>query len=145
MLENYKNEIEEITKGFNEKQIKKLGVNALKSLSTKLNEYVNDEIEEIMIELRNLLKNAGFEEINNFKIFRKKLISLKEIVKVNYGLYERGSVSSQYVALGVVFGPAIGILLGTLVPTLLGLITLIHPSSTLYLLHLFNHHHNHIH
>lgn len=117
MLSKYKKEIENIIQKFGEKQVKKLGVKSLINLSVKLKKFEDEDIEEMMLELKAMLSKMSEDELIDLKIFKKQLVSLKSIVGKKYDLYERGSVQALYLGSGLVLGTVIGLLISSSVPS----------------------------
>lgn len=111
MLNQYKEEIESIIQKFNEKQLKRLDVKSLINLSVKLLKFEDDEIKEIMIELKDLLGKMSEEELLDIKTYKKQLVFLKSIISKKYDLYERGSVQALYLGAGLAIGTAVGVFL----------------------------------
>jgi hypothetical protein len=108
MLLNYDAEIKHITKDFDEKQLKKLKVNSLINLYVKLIDLENADVEKSMLDLKKILKNIEDKEPKQNRIYRKEFESLKKIVIKEFGFHQKGSIVENHIALGLVFGIAIG-------------------------------------
>ena len=92
MLIDYDKEIKDITNHFNEKKTKKLGIDTLINLSIKLYDYQNKEVEDLMIQLKNSLVNLNFDEKKQLKKYLKDFAFLKQLVKNQFDLHEKGSI-----------------------------------------------------
>lgn len=106
MLDNYSKEVESICRDYNDKELKKLRVCSLKRLADKLQTYEDTEIEHLMEEVKSLLSS---DPLANLKVYRRKVTEVKTLVTKKLDLQERGSVSSQYVGIGIALGTGIGV------------------------------------
>ncbi len=114
MLELYRDELISITREFTEKEIKKYKVNNLINLSSKLHSYTDVDVEDMMLALKEELKGLHSGEEFSKKRFEKTFAKMATIVKERFDLYEKGSVSSHYIGIGLVFGTGVGTALGSL-------------------------------
>ena len=121
MLLNYDAEIKHITKDFDEKIIKKLKINSLISLYAKLIDLENTDIEKSMLDLKIILRNIKDKEPKQNRIYRKEFERLKKTVIKEFGFYQKGSIIENHIALGLVFGVAIGASLTTFVASSSGI------------------------
>ncbi len=121
MLFNYVSEIKYITKDFDKKIIKKLKIDSLINLSLKLIDLENREIEKSMLELKSTLRNIADNEPKQYRLYRKEFDSLKKMVIDEFGFHQKGSIIEKSIALGLVFGVAIGATLTSLVPSFAGI------------------------
>jgi len=108
MLLNYGLEIKHITKDFNEKLIKKLGINSLIDLTEKILDLESDDVEKSIIEIKRILKNIADGEPKQNRLYNKEFELLKKKVIDEFGYYQKGSIVEKYVGFGLVFGVAIG-------------------------------------
>jgi hypothetical protein len=95
---------------FSDKELEKLQIKQLLSLIKKLNDH-NIEDEKLMLELEELLDilksiKSGNKSIK--KAYKKTYHNLKEKIKKNYGIVEKGTYVQMGIGLGMCFGIAIG-------------------------------------
>lgn len=121
MLESYYEQLNAVSANFNERQIKKLQVGSLLNLTKKLERHESDEIEKSMYELKGYLDVFSRGDMSALKIYLKQVQTLKEKVQKEFGYKERGSVTSQYTALGMVFGTSLSIVFSTSNPSMLSI------------------------
>ena len=114
MLELYRDELISITREFSEKEIKKYKVNNLVNLSSKLHTYTDVDVEDMMLALKEELKGLHSEEEFSKKRFDKTFAKMSTVVKDRFDLYEKGSVSSHYIGIGLALGAGVGTALGSL-------------------------------
>ena len=107
MLDNYRKELELITRDYSDKQLKKLRICSLLRLADKLQTYNDNEIESMMIEVKDLLSRS--EDMLDYKSYKNKICEIKKLVTSKFDLQERGSVSSQYVGIGIAIGTGVGV------------------------------------
>jgi len=108
MFIDYDKNIKDITSQFNEKKTKKLGIDTLINLSIKLYEYQNKEVEDLMIQLKNSLENLNFDDKKQQKKYLKDFALLKQLVKSQFDLHEKGSILTTYTAFGMMIGLSVG-------------------------------------
>ncbi len=108
MLKNYESEIGMLTTEFDKKQLKKMSITTLSSLSEKLLSYENKEVEELMLELKDYLQSLRNLEQNDFKKYKKNLSLVKKLVKEEFNLHQKNSVIESYTAIGISIGIAVG-------------------------------------
>jgi len=120
MLENYKQELESIARSFTEKEFKKMKIQSLIDLSVKLEEQSDSEIESLLQEIKSMVYEATREERFDMKSYRKKVNSVKELVKAKFDFHERGTIKSQYLGIGIVFGSGIGAAFSSVMPSMIG-------------------------
>ncbi len=108
MLGNYENRILSITEMFSRKQLKKTKISSLISLSNRLKDLNDSEVESIMFELRDKLQSVDFGDKRSVKGYLKQFALVREVIKKKWDFHERESLISTYMAIGVAFGPIIG-------------------------------------
>lgn len=110
MLENYNSELTYVSQGYDEKQLKKYQIQTLLNISAKLVDKENEDIESMMISLKNMLKNISDDAPLDFKIYKRLFAKLKDEIKNIYNYYEKGDIQSNYMGLGIAFGSGLSII-----------------------------------
>ncbi|MBI9010726.1 MAG: hypothetical protein JEZ08_00735 [Clostridiales bacterium] len=120
MLENYKQELESIARHLTDKEYKKMKIQSLLSLSEKLEEMTDHEIESILLEVMSMVHESSRDEHFDMKPYRKKVKLVKELVIKKFDFHERGTIQSQYVAIGICLGSGIGAAFTSVMPSMIG-------------------------
>lgn len=121
MLNTYKQELESISHSFTKKQFKKMKINSLCNLSLKLRDFEDENLEGLMIKIKELINSSIEDEEFDQKNYKKKVIEVKQIVNSKFDLQERGSVSSQYLGIGITLGAGIGIVFTSINPGMMSI------------------------
>lgn len=120
MLENYKQEMESLARNLTEKEYKKMKIQSLINLSIKLEELTDQEVESLLQEVKNLVHESSRKEQIDMKSYRKKVKSVKDLGVKKFDFHERGTIKSQYVGIGIVFGSGIGAAFVSVLPSMIG-------------------------
>jgi len=113
MLNDYRNLLISVTSEMTEKEQNKYKINHLLNLSDKLGDQRDQDIESILLELKDLLSHCQEGKIDK-RVYNKLYQKLATIVKERFDLHEKGSMSGQYIGLGLCFGTAIGTALSSM-------------------------------
>lgn len=120
MLDNYYSEISAIKNQFDGKATKKLHINRLLNLSSKLLDYEDQLVENIMIDLKNRLMTYQAGDFN-YKAYNKTWSELVSTVEKKFGLVAKGTKQATSMSLGMCFGVAIGTALMSNNPAMLSI------------------------
>jgi len=120
MLLNYKNEILSITREFDEKTIKKLGIKSLVNLSEKLQDKENDDISTQMYELKEILNDISAGAISDKRKFRKAFSIVRKLVQDEFDYHQKDSIKEKYIGIGIAIGVAIGAGLSSIMASYIG-------------------------
>lgn len=112
MLENYRQELDLITKDMDLKVLSKYHVNALLSLAEKLQDKEDETIQSLMLEMKEALKNPS--EMDRKK-YSKDFVKLTSLVEERFGFKQKGSVQAMYTGIGIALGAGIGTALGSVI------------------------------
>jgi len=105
MNHNYRQDFIKTASGFSEKEIEKYHVNHIINLFDKIKNKDDEDIYELLVELKSTLS----EEKINQKIYSKTYSKLTSIVESRFGYKEVGSMKNRYIGLGLLFGVSLGV------------------------------------
>ena len=121
MNEMFINDIENITKDYDEKRLKKLHIESLKGLGKREILFENQEMRNTLYELKTILSNIDSDYKVNKKVYLKMFNKLKEKLAKEFDLYETGATKGKYAGYGLVFGLIFGSVFTTINPALIGI------------------------
>lgn len=121
MLENYSEELTVVMEKAGKKLVYKLHIESLINLSDMISDKENNEIEKQMLKIKDLVKSITNGNTKDFKVFRKEFNRLKISIFKEYKFHHKGSIIEKSIALGIIFGLALGAALSSVNSSLVGL------------------------
>lgn len=121
MLNDFKRELELVSNGFTDKEVKKMRIKSLLNLSEKLLNYEDGDIEPMMYKIKDMINDYTRDDDFDFKHYKKAVTEVKQRVQSKFDLRERGTVSSQYVGIGIALGTGIGVAFISINPAMMSI------------------------
>ena len=107
-MEFSKNRVQSLMNRYDDKTLKKLGLQSLLNLPSKFEDKVDDEVNKSYDEVVSSLEDTLNMEKPKYKTYKSKYSLLKKLVRKKYGLLKKDEISSEYIGFGIAIGVAIG-------------------------------------
>lgn len=113
-------EINALVSQLDDKTIKKLQVETLLNLMTKIKDKVHPEIDQLVLDVTTTINGA--KDLSSFQknLYFKQFTVLKKTVKNEFGYVAKGDIVANTMAIGIGIGVAIGAGLMAVNPAFLG-------------------------
>ncbi len=113
--------LERMKHKFSEKQLKRLQVESFNRLVDKLDDIENPDIDRAIANVISLLDTVYQEDGIKPPEYLRAYKEVKKDVRKTYGYVQKGTISSEYVGIGVSIGVAFGAAFTTINPAFIGI------------------------
>ena len=107
-MNNYSPVIDTLAHDYDEKKRKRLSLDLFSRLCKKLEEESNHEVDELIRNSYELLRDYSRDDEASPKEYKVSLSKLRKKVKEVYGYTAKGELKEQYTGMGIALGVAFG-------------------------------------